>query len=57
MLDDDTKQSILELLSPGRADTIALLANPQQAGVDYLQLKSEILKNKLSKKFFRNTAP
>ena len=50
MLDNDTKQSTIELLSSSYADTVALLANPQQVGVDYLQLKSEILKNKLSKK-------
>ena len=53
MIDQNDKKILIDRLPISNADVIAKLANPNSEGTDYLQMKADILKEKIAEQRFR----
>ena len=53
LIDQNDKKILIDRLPISNADVIAKLANPNSEGTDYLQMKADILKEKIAEQRFR----
>lgn len=53
LIDQNDKKILIDRLPISNADVIAKLANPNSEGTDYLQMKADILREKIAEQRFR----